>query len=287
MWLVFALCAIIGACSAPREAAPAKAAPELPALTEIGPAPHQPISERERSSETATPDIDAIVERGYVRILVPPSRTHFETVDGRHRGKAVDVGVALAGSLGKAHAREIAAVFIATREEQLIPSLLAGKGDIAANVLLTFERDEQVAFAPPITTGIRELVVTRSDKPLVSLEDVGGRTIHVRKDSDHHASLLRLNAQLKSINRAPARIVAESTASGVEDLLAKVNDGSVPATLADDYIFDLWKKEFPNINANRDVAVSQDGSRSWVTRKDAPNLTALLKEFFSTHKLTF
>ena len=38
--------------------------------------------------------------------------------------------------------------------------MLAGKGDVAANLLLTFERDEQVAFATPIETGIRELVVT-------------------------------------------------------------------------------------------------------------------------------
>ena len=100
--------------------------------------------------------------------------------------------------------RDVTPVFIETREDQLIPSLLAGKGDVAANVLLTFTRDEQVAFAPPIKTGIRELVVTDVGAPLVSLEDVGGRTIHVRKNSDHHASLIRLNEQLKKNNRRQA-----------------------------------------------------------------------------------
>ena len=72
---------------------------------------------------------------------------------GRHRGRAVDAGVALAERLTEEAKREITPVFIETREDQLIPSLLAGKGDVAANLLLTFTRDEQVAFAPPIKTG--------------------------------------------------------------------------------------------------------------------------------------
>jgi len=157
--------------------------------------------------------------------------------------------------------------------------LLAGKGDIATNLLLTFERDDQVAFAKPILTGIRELVVTGpGEKPLVSLEDVGGRAIHVRKASDHHASLLRLNDQLIKINRPPAKIVI-STASTDEDVLELVNAGKIPATLADSYVFDRWRKTYEKITANPDVAVSQDGTLAWVTRKDASKLLAVVDEF--------
>ena len=159
----------------------------------------RPSSQSARLRRTNKPfrgDLDAVFGRGYIRILVAPSRAYFETVDGRHRGLAVDAGVALAKKMTEDAKREITPVFIETREDQLIPSLLAGKGDVAANVLLTITRDEQVAFAPPIKTDIRELVVTDVGRPMVSLEDVGGRQIHVRKDSDHHASLIRLNEQL-------------------------------------------------------------------------------------------
>lgn len=281
---------LISGCSGPREAAPANATPATvaaPALTEIQPAPDQPVSERERAADAARLDLEAVTELGYLRVLVAPSRTHFETVDGRHHGRSVDAGVALAKSLSTRSGRQVSVIFIPTREDQLVPALLAGKGDVAANVLLTFDRDELVTFAPPIVSGIRELIVTALDKPLVSLEDVGGRVIHVRKGSDHYASLVRLNAQLKNINRATARIVVDDKRRTDEDLLDSVNYGSVEATVADDYIFDRWKSEFPKITANRDVAVSQDGSLSWVTRKDAPKLTEFLKEFFSTHRLTF
>jgi len=279
---------LFSACSSSPEPAATNATPGSPASIEIPHAPDQPVSDREKLTDAATIDLDAITERGYLRILVAPSRTHFETVDGRHRGRAVDAGVALARAVGEQAAKDVKAVFILTRDDRLVPDLLAGKGDVAANLLLTFTRDEQVAFAPPIRTGIRELVVTDVGSPLVSLEDVGGRTIHVRKNSDHHASLIRLNEQLKKINRPPATIVADDKTKTDEDLLDGVNAGRIRAAVVDDYIFDLWKKDFPKVaSTNRDVAVSQDGVLAWATRKDAPALTSVLKDFFSTHKLTF
>jgi membrane-bound lytic murein transglycosylase MltF len=276
---------VLTACSRSPEPAATNATPGSPPPIDIPQAPDQPISDREKLTDTAKIDLDAIAERGYLRILIAPSRTHFETVDSRHHGRGVDAGIALTRAIGEQTAKDVKAVFIATREDRLVADLLAGKGDVAANVLLTFARDEQVAFAPPIKTGIREVVVTGAGRPLVSLEDVGGRTIHVRKDSDHHASLFRLNEQLAKINRPGAKIVVEAGLPTDEDLLDAVNSGRVPAAIVDDYIFEMWRQDFPNIAANRDIAVSQDGSLSWVTRKDALKLTALVKEFFSTHTL--
>lgn len=264
------------------------AAVTAPALIDIPPAPDQSISKLSKTNQSFLGDLDAVTGRGYLRILVAPSRAHFQTVDGRHRGLAVDAGFALAGKLSEAAQRDVTPVFIETREDQLIPALLAGKGDVAANVRLSFARDEQVAFAPPIKIGIRELVVTDVSSRLVSLEDVGGRTIQVRKNSDHHASLLRLNEQLKKISRPPATIVADDRTPTDEDLLDGVNAGRIRATIVDEYIFDYWQKQFPKIaSINREVAVSQDGTLSWVTRKDALKLVEFLKEFFSTHRLTF
>jgi len=279
---------MVVACSGSPRAALTRATARGSAASEIPPVSDQPVSALEKANKPAAGDLDAIVERGYLRILVAPSRAHFDTVDGRHRGRTVDAGVALAQKLAEDAKRDITPVFIETRDDQLIPSLLAGKGDVAANLLLTFTRDEQVAFAPPIKTDIRELVVTDGRSPLVSLEDVGGRTIHVRKDSDHHASLIRLNQQLQKNNRRTAIIAFDERAKTDEDLLDSVNAGRIRATIVDDYIFEHWKGELLKVaSTNPDVAVSQDGVLAWVTRKDAPALTAVLKDFFSTHKLAF
>jgi len=284
------LAVLVNGCSSPAEAPPTNATPGAavaPALIEIQPAPNQPRHEHERARDDARVDLDAIAERGYIRVLVARSGTHFYTHDDAHSGKAVDTGVALARALSQQVGKNVTPVFIETRERDLIPQLLSGNGDVAANLLLTFARDEQVAFAPPIRTGIRELVVTSSSAPLVSLEDIGTRAIHVRQDSDHHASLLRLNEQLRKIDRPIARIVLARPTLTDEELMEQVNKGQIPATIVDDYVFERRRAQLPKVVANPDIAVSQDGSLSWVSRKDAPQLRDFLKEFFSTHRLTF
>ena len=233
-------------------------------------------------------DLDAMASRRRIRILVPASRTYYSVDNDLQRGATYDAGVAFArfvtAQLGSAQP-PIAVVLIATREDALVRDLLAGRGDIAANLRQTFERDDQVAFATPTRTGIRELIVTGSGQPpVVSLEDVAGRAIHVRKSSDHYSSLLRLNEQLKKIARPPSRIVIADEALTDEDLLDRVNEGTFPATLADDYVFDARRRELSSAAANKDVAVSQDGIIAWVTRKDAPQLLAAVNAFFAAHR---
>lgn len=233
-------------------------------------------------------DLDGLLKRQYLRLLVAPSRTHAQRTQGKPEGRTIDAAAALQSFVRDKYKTTFMVVVVETPENELISDLLSGHGDVAANLLLTFERDDQVAFAKPVRTGIRELVVIGpSQRPLVSLEDVGGRTIHVRQTSDHYVSLLRLNTQLKGINRPEARVVAAPSSSTDEDLLEAVNNGRIPATIVDDYVFDKWHAAFPSASTNRDVAVSQDGILAWVTRKDQPKLLALINEFFSTHTLSF
>jgi membrane-bound lytic murein transglycosylase MltF len=123
--------------------------------------------------------------------------------------------------------------------------------------------------------------------PLVSLEDVGGRTIDVRRDSDHHASLVRLNEQLKKIDRPPAKIAFAEPGRTDEELLQLVNDGRMPATIVDDYIYDARAAQLGKTAVNRDVAVSQDNEIAWVTRKGSQRLLALINDFFAAHRLSF
>ena len=258
----------------PIEEAPAEPPPSAPALAAI--------------KAPALGDLDAMASRRRLRILVAASRTYYSVDNNRQRGATYDAGVAFArfvtAQLDSAQAA-VAVVFIPTHEDALVANLLAGRGDIAANVRQTFERDDQVAFATPTRIGIRELVVTApGQRPVVSLEDVAGRAIHVRKSSDHYRSLLRLNEQLKKIDRQPSRIVIADETLTDEDLLDRVNEGSFPATLADDYVFDARRRELSSAGANKDVAVSQDGVIAWVTRKDAPQLLAAINAFFATHK---
>lgn len=286
----FLLGAACGQDESPR-ANPAPAAgvtPQRQLIEEAKPEAPPPSEAAAGLRVPAKGDLDAVASRGRVRILVAPSRTYYAVDNNLQRGATYDTGVAFARFVNAqrgAGAAPLAVVFIATPEDALVADLLAGRGDIAANLRQTFERDEQVAFATPTRGGIRELIVTATgQRPVVSLEDLGGRVVYVRKSSDHHASLVRLNEQLKKINRPPGRIAFADEKLTDEDLLDRVNEGTFPATLADDYIFDARQRELTGVAANKDVAVSQDGVIAWVTRKDAPRLLAAVNAFFASHR---
>lgn len=273
-------------------AAPAPAeVPASPSREPIGEAAAEPPPSAAALAAAKTPfkgDLDAVAARGHIRILVTPSRTYYTVANHLQRGATYDAGMAFARfvtarvAAGRA---PLSVVFIPTPENALVADLLAGRGDVAANLRQTFERDDQVAFATPTLTDIRELVVTGpGQRPIVSLEDVAGRVIHVRKSSDHYASLVRLNEQLKKIARQPSRIAAVDEALTDEDLLDRVNEGTYPATLADEYVFEARERELTSVAANKDVAVSQGGVIAWVTRKDSPELLAAINAFFAAHK---
>ena len=252
-WLVAAVTIVLAGCSSkPPAPAPPATATTTPAAT---PAP--------------TP-IDASAIPATIRILAARG------------GDTVRTAASLEQWINERIApKKITVVVVERPEDALIRDLLAGHGEIAANLLLSFERDDQVAFAKPIATGIREVIVTGPrEQPLVSLEDVGRRRIHVRKGSDHYASLTRLNAQLTKIARPEAQIVISPATQTDEDLIKLVSAGKIPATVAYDNEFRACCAALPGVNVNADVAVSQDGSVSWVTRKDTPQLLEILNAFF-------
>jgi membrane-bound lytic murein transglycosylase MltF len=285
------LAALLAACGNGRDTAAPVPEPAASAPIDIPRSDGRPVSAESdmRVLEPFTGDLDAMIDRGIVRVLVAPSVTHFGEEGHLQRGRTVDAAIAFERFVNqRISPRSIAVLLISTSETALVSDVIAGQGDIAANVLRTFERDEQVAFAKPMRSGVRELIVTAPGvSPLVSLEDAGGRAIHVRRNSDHHASLVRLNDQLKKIERPQAKIVFTPSSPTDEELLDLVNGGRIPATIVDDYIYDARRSQLQNTAVNRDVAVSQDGELAWVTRKDAPRLLALLNEFFATHRLAF
>ena len=292
-FVAYAVVALAG-CSSPVRSDPAPAAVDdaTPARKSVPDAPAEPTistSEIERLRAPGVGDTDAIVARGYLRVLVVPSRTGFATEKGVQRGATFNAGKAVEAFINskRAGTNPIKVVFIPVRSDALVADLNAGRGDIAANLLVTFERDDQVLFSEPIRTGIRELIVTGPGvPPIVSLEDVAGRAIHVRKTSDHYASLVRLNQQLAKVDKPVCQIVVAGEALTDEDLVQLVNDGKIPATLVDDYVYKLMKATVAKAAVNEDVAVSQDGMLAWALRKDSPKLRALVNEFIALHDLT-
>jgi ABC-type amino acid transport substrate-binding protein len=75
--------------------------------------------------------------------------------------------------------------FMPTGRDELIPSLSAGRGDIAAaNLTITPERLKQVDFSNPTRRDLSEIVVTGPGvDPIMWAQDLSGRQVYVRKSS--------------------------------------------------------------------------------------------------------
>ena len=283
---------ILAGCSSPAPAPPKADSTAVPGQQPVAAAAPEPSASTDEIARLRQPvggDIDAIRARGYLRLLVVPSRTGYAIEQGLQRGSSFNAGKAfeafLKATLGGGENR-IRVVFVPVHHNALVTDLNAGHGDIAASLLVTFERDDQVLFSEPVRKGVRELIVTGPGvPPIVSLEDVAGRDIHVRQSSDHYASLVRLNQQLAKAGKPGCRIAVASETLMDEDLVQLVNAGKIPATLVDDYVFKLMKATVPKVAVNEDVAVSQDGVLAWAMRKDSPKLRALVNEFIVSHHL--
>jgi membrane-bound lytic murein transglycosylase MltF len=239
-------------------------------------------------SKAWTGDLDGMIARRQIRVLVPYSKTFFFVDKGQQRGISHDVFVtfeeALNRKLKTKHLR-VNIVFIPTRRDRLLPALAEGFGDVAAaNLTVTDERRELVDFSDPVFTGIDEVVVTGPASPAVStLEDLGGKEIFVRQSSSYWDSLEALNERLKSAGKPEVILVAAPEKLEDEDLLEMLNAGLIKLVVVDSHKVAFWRQIFAKISVHPSLAVRRGGSIAWAIRKESPQLKAELGAFVRTH----
>ncbi len=244
---------------------------------------------RDATASVQLGDFDKMVERRRIRVLVPYSKMAFFVDGDTLHGIAVDLLRDFEKQLNariKDKSKRIFVFMVPTPRDRLLDDLLSGKGDIvAANLTITPERQEQVAFADPLLTGVRELVVTASGAgDLTRIEDLSGRSITVRRLSSYFASLEKANAVLKDKGLAPILIKEADPRLEDEDILEMVEAELVPATVVDSHKLELWKKVYTNIKAHEGVPLRDNGQIAWAFRKDSPKLAEVVNRFIAESK---
>lgn len=273
------------ASAAAAEPTPDKAAP---AQAEAADADGDPLIER--ALKPWTGDLDGMIERRMVRVLTAYNKTFYFVDRGTQRGISYELGKAFEARLNKSRkkkALKVHVVFIPAARDQLIPDLIAGRGDLAiGNLTITPERLNLVDFSDPIATGVAELVVTGPDGPPVqSPDDLAGREVVVRKSSSYFESLSRLNERFRADGKPAMTLTLADENLEDEDLLEMVNAGLYPATVVDGHEAHFWAQVFPDIHFDETVAVSTGGEIAWAMRKDSPKLLAAVNAFVKTHKI--
>ncbi|MCX9157852.1 lytic transglycosylase F [Niveibacterium sp. 24ML] len=248
----------------------------------------------EEAMKPWTGDLDAMIERKVIRVLVVYSKTFYFLDKGAQRGATYDTFRVFEDELNKSLAKEgklknkyikAKVVFIPVGRDELLPALAAGKGDIAAaNLTITDARKQLVDFSAPVYPDVSEVVVSSPGAaPLASVNDLAGKTVFVRKSSSYHESLLALNQTLTKAKKSPVVIKLAPESLEDEDLIEMVNAGLIPLIIVDKHKADFWKQVFPNINVNAAAAVRSGATVAWAMRKGSPQLKAALDGFLSRH----
>lgn len=235
-----------------------------------------------------TGDLDGILKRRTLRVIVPFSKTLFFVDRGKQMGVVAEFGRELETWLNAKHAAKTLrghVVFIPTPRDELFSALVSGKGDvIAANLTITPERQAQADFTVPWLRGVKEIVVGGPAMPAIGgLDDLAGRVVHVRKSSSYFEHLERLSADFKKRGLKPIDIRPADEHLEDEDLLEMVNAGLLPFAIVDDHKADIWTKIYTRLTPRPDLAISSGGDIAWAVRKDSPRLKAELDEFFTSH----
>ena len=129
-------------------------------------------------------NLEQMVKRGLIRVLVPYSRTFFYNDNGRQRGLAAEFIVEFERFVNREHEpskRPISVVAVPVTRNQLLPWLIEGHGDVAAvGTVISPERPELVEFSES-PEKISEVIVTGLNSPSLSvLDDLAGTEVHVR-----------------------------------------------------------------------------------------------------------
>jgi membrane-bound lytic murein transglycosylase MltF len=239
-------------------------------------------------AEAWSGDLDGMLGRRQVRMLVVPSKTFYFVDKGQQRGLSYDAGKAFEDELNKKLGRKqlrVDVVFVPVSQDDLLPALIQGRGDIAAaNLTITPERLVWVDFSAPLWTGVDEIVVTGPASPEIrTVEDLGGQEILVRLSSSYFQSLWGLNERLGKAGKPPVKVKPAPEALADEDILEMLNAGLIPFAVVDDYKAEFWAQVLPEIRLHPDLALRSGGEIGWAFRKNSPQLKARLDDFARRH----
>jgi membrane-bound lytic murein transglycosylase MltF len=234
-----------------------------------------------------TGDLDGMIKRRMIRVLVPYSKTYYFVDRAVQRGISYDVTRLLEADLNrklKTGRLRLSVLCIPVNRGQMIPGLLEGLGDIAmGNLTITPERLKQVDFTRPFMRNAVEIAISGPGaEPIGTAEDLSGKEVYLRKSSSYYQSIVLLNAQLATAGKAPVKVRAAPENLEAEDILEMVNAGVVKITIVEDYLATFWKQIFPKLTPHPEAIVRSGADIAWMVRKDSPRLMDALNSFLAS-----
>ncbi|MFZ1416314.1 MAG: lytic transglycosylase F [Defluviicoccus sp.] len=248
----------------------------------------------EEATKAWTGDLDGMIARGVIRVLCVYSKTFYFVDKGTQRGLTHEFMRLFEADLKKKLEKQrklkakhikVRVVYIPVGRDEILPALVAGKGDIAAsNLTITKERQKLVDFSTPVYRNVSELVVSGPTSPAIStVADLAGKEVFVRKSSSYYESLAALNQRFASEKKPEVIIKEAPEALEDEDLIEMVSAGLIPLIVVDKHKADFWKQIFPRITVHEGIAVRTGADIAVAVRRGSLRLEAAIDDFLARH----
>jgi membrane-bound lytic murein transglycosylase MltF len=286
-------CVMLLACCGPRgsqpagEGVPVASGSATPAAEPSAPPIDPESADGRLLGRPWTGDLDGMLERRYIRVLVIPDKMYFFFDSTQMRGAHYEVMrefEKFVNAKFKTGKTPIGLIFVPVRRDDIVQALVEGRGDVAPGLGMSEERAAMVDFSKPSRDRVKVVPVGGPDSPpMKSVDDLSGKTVYIPKSSALPGLVAKLNARFTSEGRAP--IVVEPADENLEptDILEMVNAGLVPYTLSDSLTAEFWAKVFDQLHVYPDAALTESGAIGWTIRKDSPRLKAVVDEFVEGH----
>jgi membrane-bound lytic murein transglycosylase MltF len=234
-------------------------------------------------------DLDEMIKRRVVRVLLPFRRPEFFYMDGHPAGILQETFRELERVLNSKYkttaGNHIIVALLPTPTDKLEARFSGGYGDVAAYGISITDANKQIAdFTVPTLTGNKMIVVTGPGAPeLGTVEDLSGKEIWVTPQTRMKGDVEALNARLKAQGRVPAVIREADPLLEPADVMEMVNAGTYPIALMQSKTAEFWAPVFVDAKARMDLALAEDVEFGWAIQKGTPKWKAFLDEFIQSH----
>ncbi len=222
-------------------------------------------------AEVLKGDFDAIKQRGRLRIIVPANIGGGRYLP-RH-GSPVGQQQEIAEAFARFH-HLTPQLIIAQNFADMIPALIAGKGDIlVSNLTVTDARRKKIGFSVPLAHVREKVLVRRDDDRIKKVADLQHKRVMVSQ----HSTFWNELSWLKKKKYPDIILLARPRGMLDEEEMDLLVKGDIDATIRDSNIVDMYQsyrddfKVAVNFSSQRDIA--------WGVRKDALQLLNKLNQF--------
>jgi len=238
----------------------------------------------EHANEPWKGDLDGILERGFLRAATANSPLFFLRDGMQEKGFGVEIARELEAYLDKTYpkkGRHMSVVLMPLARDAILPAVREGRADFAfANLTITPERSESLAFTQPTWKNVRELVVSGPAAPgIESLDDLAATGLHLRPSSSYFEHVSALNEARDAAGKPVIPIKPMDEHLEDYDLLEMVHVGILPAIIVDSHKAAIWGRVFDDITVHEDLAVNEGGEIAMAVRPDNPKLLSALNGF--------